>query len=234
MSTAIVPINAVEIEQRAPNVAEQARAIEVKDQASYLKACEYLRDVVTRMIDEVHSAYDSIVAAAHKAHSEACAKRKQYLDPLEKAKAELASKIGTWELEQRRIQEDAERAAREAAEVELATSLETEIEDAEARGASPEEVRAIIEQPQVLPRTAPPPTYERAVGVSTRKTYKCEVSDMKALCRAIGDGKVPANLVLPNEAALNARARADGPEMARFVPGIRVVEVSSVATRRTR
>jgi hypothetical protein len=230
MSTAVIPINKSDLE-KAPSIEREAAGIEIVDQTSYELAATYLRDIVGPMIDDVHDAYDSICAKAYDAWKEALAKRKQYLDPLETAKATLSLKIGAHELKQSRLREEAERQAREDQERRSAEALESVIEAIEAEGGTAEEIRAVCEQPIALPKPVLVHQHQRVAGIVTRRSYEWEVTDIRALCRFVADGG-PSNLVQRNSVALNAIARAQGPEMNKFVPGGRVVEVASVSTRR--
>ena len=79
MSNAAVAVYPLDLEGRTVSVSERAKAIEIRDQATYEAAARFLLDVITPMIGEVHQAYDSIV----KKNYEACAKRKAHLEPLE-------------------------------------------------------------------------------------------------------------------------------------------------------
>src|SRR5689334_25122048 len=232
MSSAVITIHPSELETRALSISERAKSIEVHDQASYEQAARFLLDVITPMLAEVHEAYDSIVKKNYDAWQEACAKRKGYLEPLERAKGAVSRTIAAYEAAQRARREERERLAWEAAELAAAQLAESAIQSAEARGATPDEVRAMIEQPSALPQPAVAPTIERVPGILRRSTYKAEVVNLRELARDVAEGNCPAAYLRPNEAALNAAARSLGPELMRFVRGVRVIEVSTVAARR--
>jgi hypothetical protein len=70
---------------------------------------------------------------------------------------------------------------------------------------------------------------DRLTGVAFVKTWSAEVVDLKALCRAIADGKAPENLVAADMKVLGQLARAL--KSAFNVPGCRAV--SSLGARRT-
>jgi hypothetical protein len=231
MSSAAVT-HQIELETRTLSVSERAKTIEVRDQATYEEAARFLLDVITPMIAEVHEAYDSIVKKNYEAWQEACSKRKSYLEPLERIKVAVSRKVASYEAEQRSKQQEAERLAWEAAELAAAEMVEGAIEYAEAHGATPDEVRAMIEQPAALPKPAVAATIERVRGIIRRSTYKAEVMNLRELAGDVAEGKCPAAYISANEAALNAAARALGPELMRFVRGVRVIEVSTVAARK--
>jgi hypothetical protein len=232
MSSAVLAIHSSELERRALSVSERAKAIKVSDQATYEQAARFLLDVITPMIGEVHQAYNSIVKKNYEAWQEACAKRKTHLEPLEQVKMTLGAQIAAYEAEQLSKQREAERAAFEPAERAAAERMESSIEHAEANGATADEVRAILEQPAALPHLAVAATIERVPGIIRRSTYKAEVVNLRELARDVAEGRCPVTYIRPNEAALHAAARAQGPELMRFVRGVRVVEVSTVAARK--
>lgn len=129
-------------------------------------------------------------------------------------------------------------AARRKAEAEQAEALAL----AQAQGATVEELEAIIVEPIVVEEVAPAPVYveapryvqppamptlEKAKGVSSREIWSGEVTDMKALCAAIGRGEASVNLVSPNMAAINGMARIEKGGLK--VPGLKAVSTTSVA-----
>jgi hypothetical protein len=232
MSSAVVAVRPSELERRALSVAERAKTIELRDQVTYEAAARFLLDVIAPMMGEVHQAYDSIVKKNYDAWQEACAKRKVHLEPLEQAKVALGAQIAAYEAEQLANQRAAERVAHEAAERGAAERLEAALESAEAHGATPEEVQAILEQPAALLEPSVAPSIERVPGIMRRSTYKAEVVNLRELARDVAEGRCPATYIRANETALHAAARAQGPELMRFVRGVRVVEVTTVAARR--
>lgn len=222
-SIAIEPI--AELDQKALTLPEKAKAIKVIDQQTYDVAVEELKGIVA-LRKEIVEHHAPLKAKAHEAHKAICDAEKKLLQPVDLAERTIKSAIGTYESEQRRIEEERQRKIREELERQAAEQIESAAVEAESQGASVEEVAAIIEQPLIVPRVAPAPTFQRAAGVSTSQTFAAEVFDIKALCKAIGEGKVPANYVSPNMTALNQRARAD--RQALSIPGVRAVPVSNV------
>ena len=163
--TALEP--ARELEQRALSLPEQARAITIRDQQTYTLAATTLQDVVAmrRQIVDYHK---PLKDKAHQAHKAICDAEAGMLKPIADAEAILKRGIGAWEMEQRRIEEEARRKAEEearrAAEVErqrLALELEkarlaaeeaalVAAAEAEAAGASTDAINAILEQPDAV------------------------------------------------------------------------------------
>jgi hypothetical protein len=217
------------IEESALALSAKAKATLVVNQEGYDCACAMLRDLATldRRIVEHHS---PIKDAAHKAHAAACAAEKKLRDPVREAVGILKRAIGSWEQEQEQKRLQAQRQAeaiRAKAEEEARLALAVE---AEQHGAAEETVEEILETPMVAPPVVVAPTFQRAAGVSTQQRWTVEVVDMRALCRAIADGKASPELVEPNMTALNQIARAMKQTM--NIPGVRAVPMVSVAVRK--
>lgn len=228
-------VAAVEVEpelqiERDERVSE-ANALAIRDQTSYDVAASMMLGLVElrKKIVDHHKASKAASYAAWKA---VCAAEASLLDPVARAEQIIKDKLASYEAKQGRLIEEAERLAQEAMERVAAEAVEDAIEQAEASGASAAEVKAIIEQPICLPRPVVATEHQRAKGVIARRTYKAQVFDIKKLALAVANGQVPASYILPNEQALNAAARSQGAEMARFVPGVRAVEVNSISARR--
>jgi len=218
------------IEETALAWPARAASIVVADQESYNAAAELVVEIVTleRQIVEHHKPIKDAAFAAHKA---ACAAEKKLLDPLAQAKTIIKRSIVAWEQEQERIRLEAQRKAQEEQRrLEEEERLRLAIE-AEAAGAPEETKQEILSMPViVMPRPVVAPTFQRAAGVTTSQRWKAEVFDMKALCRAIAEGRVSTELVQPNLVALNGMARA---MKATFqIPGCRAVPETSVSVRR--
>ena len=64
---------------------------------------------------------------------------------------------------------------------------------------------------------------------TTKKTWKGQVTDMKALCRAVADGEIPASIFEVKQSELDAQARAN--KDAREIPGVRFYQDISVVAR---
>lgn len=219
---------AAELEVTALTWPEKAKGVTIADQTSYDQACEMIL-AIKGLRNEAEEHHRPIITSAHQTHKLTLAALAKVDTPLAEAERILKASIGGYEQEQRRIQADLERQAREKAEREQAEQLEAQIEEAEAAGASQEEVLAIIEQPMVAPAPIVPQVHTAAKGVSTSKTYKAEVFNLRDLCRAIADGKQPTTLIEANMPALNGIARALKGQMS--VPGVRAVEVTNVSVR---
>lgn len=173
-----------------------------------------------------------VIQKAHEAHKEALAALKRIDDPLARAESALRPKIAGYadrirreeEAERRRVEEEARRAQEAEAEA--------RIEEAEQQGATPEEVAAIVAAAEAAPAVivAPSPKPQPiAPGVGTAERWTAQVTDIKALCRAIADGTVSTEFVVPNATALNQMARSQ--KQTFNVPGCRAVRELGITRR---
>lgn len=218
-----------ELETKALTWKERAQALEITDQASHDRAAEMLLGIKDLM-SEAEKHHRPIIDAAHRAHKAAIAGLNRILDPLKAAEAVLKPRIAAFVREQQRLAEEARRKAEEEErrrlqEEQLAAAIE-----AENQGAAEEEVAAILAEPVVAPRVAPPPAFTPAKGVAVRTTWKGECTNLMALVKAVAEGKAPVALLQVNQSALDQMARALKSTFS--VPGCRAVVSSSVAAGR--
>jgi len=217
-----------ELETKALTWAERAKTLKVRDAATHAQACDTLGQVKA-LRNEAEAHHRPIIDSAHRTHKVACDALRKIDAPLAEAESILKSGIGAYELEQRRIQEQREREDREIREQILAEQREAEIEAAEAEGASVEEIRAIADAPMIVPAPRVPPAFLPQAGVSTAKTYRAVVTNIRMLAQAVADGAVPHTLIVADQRALNAMARALKGQMQ--IPGVRVEEDAIVRAK---
>lgn len=224
-------IEELESEARAKvgTLPQRALALTVTDAESYERGAEIRKDV-RRLLASIAETFDPVIEQAHKAHKAALDAKKKHTEPLQKIEERVAGQMRSWYLEaeekrkeeERKAQEEAKRKAEQIA-LEEAAMLEDEGENEMAA----ELIAEAIASPP--PRPSLPPVVKVA-GVTTRVTWKAEVSDLKALCAAVAAGTVPTSYVTANMVELNRRAGADKSEMR--VPGVRSIKVTGDSIRR--
>jgi len=96
----------------------QAKAIVVQ----VAEHVETAKDII-RQIKERRAKIDGHIKAAHHAHKNLVATKKGFTDELDESERIIKGKIGSYELEQRRLKDEADRKAREEAEAERAKIL---------------------------------------------------------------------------------------------------------------
>lgn len=219
-----------EIEIRTQTMLDRARAVEIRDQASYEAAVELGR-AIKDLRAEAEAHHRPVIQAALEAHRKALEAFRRIDEPLKAAEAEVKRRLAAWTAEQERLRIEAERRAREEAERLQAEAIEAQIEALEAAGAAPQEIQAVIQQAEAMPVIAPRlPALQKPQGVATRKSYRAYVESLIDLIRWIASNPAHENLLQPNQPALNALARAQGANLQ--IPGVRVVVEETVALRR--
>lgn len=209
-----------ELERQAETWPEKARAAKIVDQQTYNAAAEMLLGIkdLRKQIDET---FDPIIKSAHEAHKTACDAKKKAESPLADAESIIKRMIGAWSIEQERIRREAEERARiEAAKLEEEMRIQAAVNAAEA-GADTETVAQIMETPQPIIMPTVAPTFESAVGISTRKVWKYRIVDEKL---------IPREFLMPNERAISAIVK--GMKGKTNIPGIEVYEEIGVAAGR--
>lgn len=217
-----------QLETKALSVAERAKAIQITDQPSYDMAVDFAKGIkALRNEAEIH--HRPVIDAAHKTHKAAVEALKRIDAPLEQAERTVKGTMAAWTIEQERVRRAEEDRLRLEAEKAREAELEQQIEQAEAEGASGVELESLIEQAAMVAPPAPTvaPTYQKASGVSVRKTYAAEVVSLHELIRWVAANPVFEGLLQVNQPALNKLVGAS--KMS--IPGVRVVEKSSVALR---
>jgi hypothetical protein len=154
---------------------------------------------------------------------------KRVLSKYEQPRSIIDQKLAAYHKEQERLRQEAiARALEEERRREEAERARLRAE-AEARGDQEAVARAetapILLEPVATPIVSQPKLSRTAFVEHDR----AECYDIRALCRAVADGSVPSDLVLPNQSRLNALARAL--KSAFRVPGCRIVKQTMVRSR---
>lgn len=215
----------VEFEQQALTWTEKAKAVVVRNQESYNQATGLLLSIagLKREIIDHHKPIKDTAYAAHKA---AVAAEKRLLDPLAEAEAIIKRGIGSFELEQRRIREEAERKALEEARRAEEEARIRLAEQAESMGAEAETVAEILDTPMPVQTPIVVPSFQRAEGVSARSkpVYRW---------RVVNEGQIPREYLKIDEVKINGIVRAMG--AATKINGIEIYEdVPQISVRAAR
>jgi anion-transporting ArsA/GET3 family ATPase len=218
-----------QVAEKALSIVDQAKAIEITDPETYTSA-GMLWKAIGEMIKEVKDTFDPICEAAHKAHKAATAKRSKYLDPLTASHKSVKGLMEAYDREQERIRQAEQRRieeeARKAEEERLLMEAIAAEEELKAQGLTAEEAKAeaeaIISQPVYVPPVVVPKAVPKMAGGPVyREIWSAEVTDIKALCRAVAMGQASHECVLANFTALNKMATALKGTLS--IPGVRAV-----------
>jgi len=219
---------AEEVAALALPIPDQAKALVIRDDASLRNGNEILL-TIKDLRKKIADTFGPICAAAFAAHKTAVKAQKDAEAPLIEAETIIKPSIARYmsEVERKRREEESrirKEMERQAEEEALDAAIE-----AEAEGASPEDVQAIVDAPVFIP---PPiaPAGPKLEGISIRKVTKFRVVDMKALVQAIARGQVTIAAVMSNDTVIGAQARSLKTSL-RW-PGVEVWEEDSVAAGR--
>ena len=158
----------------------------------------------------------------------------------ERAEAEAARKKAEDEalekarkLEEAGAKEEAERALKRAAAQAELDRIMAETREAERKleaAKEEERVREVLSAPVYVPQVSVPAA-PKVSGFSTAKIWSAEVRDLRLLCRAVADGKVSPDAVLPNMPFLNKIAKAHHSEDFGYPGVVGKVETSGRTSR---
>ena len=236
---ALVPTDPKRLEESALSWPDKAQALQVTDQTSYDTMGEYLAAIVA-LRDEAEAHHRPMIKAAHAAWQATLDGLKRVDEPLKKAETVLRAKNSEWEREQDRIREENARQLREAEEKRHAEEIEAQIAEAEASGATVNEVAAIIEQAPPPPPVVAPPTFDRASFLSKpRDNWQATVTNWRSFLQYVVNGKATADgiahteclgMIAASTTGLNAFARLIKHSVK--VPGLTVTNNQSSSIRR--
>lgn len=242
--------------RQSTDIVTRAKALTITDPASFERAGEMLQALKdkARQIEEF---FEADIQRAHAAWKGLTTKRASFLDPLKEAITIVSSRYATFaqeekrkaEAERRRREEDARKAEEERlrAEAEARRQEAERLEEERAQRATTiaerdallekaEELKADAQQLDLTAATvqAPvvhvAPTVTPPKGVTVKSNWTHEVTDKLALVKAVAEGKVSVEAVLPNDTYLRARAKADKNTVQ--IPGVRFFDAGSVSHRR--
>jgi hypothetical protein len=210
---------------QASSMLANAESFHVSTADTYRLAAETLKSVKGRQ-HELKSLRETITRPMLAALEAARALFRGPEATLANAEQLLKQAMSNFDEEQERQRREAQRKLDEAADKER-RRLAQQAERAAAKGnadkaAELQELAAMV--------VAPIAQQERpaVAGVSRRETWHAEVTDLRALVRAIADGTVPLAAIEANQRFLNIQARALRSEL-RY-PGVRAVTERSIAS----
>lgn len=220
------------VQRKATTFVETLAKHEVTDDETYA-LCNDLFVQAALLLDEIGATFDPIIAAAYKAHKEACAQKAKFAKPVQEAMDGLKGRFLA-----AKVERDAKA---ETLRLELEAKLKAEADDrklAEAvaleNAGQLEEAELVFDEPTpeisvpvaaVAHRVAP-----KLANTSTPGSWKCTQVDLKKLAKAVADGTASENYIAANMEALHARARADKTTF--NVPGCTAQLVQGVRVRR--
>jgi len=223
ITTRYVPQEAL---QRAKELVAKADGIVVVDLKSaeggvaeailMKKAIDYLETKRKELVEPHNAEVKKINADFKSLTNDLTQARIKALGKVNKWKDEETQKADEERLAAEKKRQEAEERARaeeERLREEAEKKYQKEVKKAEKKGAEPppKPIVAPVEADYVPDPIAqmPPDKISSQVGtLSTRANWKATVTDVKALAKAVVDGKAPEVCILPNQTFLNQQARA--------------------------
>lgn len=206
--------------QAAEEVKRQALAIRVVDEATANEAIQFAKAIKAKA-EEIKTYWKPLKDQAYKAHKALTARENELLKPLSEGEAHLKQEVAKFHAEEQRRRLEAAMKAEEEARRIAEEQLEALIEQAEAQGATANEVAALAAAPLPIvpaPVVSVPPKLE---GAAIRTVWRAEVMDKAALIQYVSQRPAMQNLLEPNQRALDAFAAAM--KTAANIPGVRFV-----------
>jgi hypothetical protein len=221
----------IDVKADAIRLSETAAQYQITTSEEYERGAQIVKELKA-MQHEVSKTFDPIVEKAYLAHREATAQRAKYLDPLKDGEKRVKAAMADWTrkeqariIAERKAAEDAAALERAALEAAKKQSYEDAVKSGDLQAAR--EIASInpVEEIKVVE-----PVQAKVAGVSTRKTYRAEVTDLAALVKAAVDIPQYLSFLSANEQALNALARA-AKTTSCAIPGVRFIEDVVVGVR---
>lgn len=182
------------------------KAAEIKDTETYGKAAEILmacKDRIKIIIERLKDPKKK----AREAWQGWVDLENELIEPYQRIEKEIIKpamlKYDTEQEDKRRIEQERINRELKQQEEERRLAMAQEL----AQSGKHEQADKVLEMPETAPQVVLPKTNE-VKGISYRMIYSADVFDVKALCRAIADGKIEAAYVMPNFSALNGLARS--------------------------
>lgn len=219
-----------EIKSEALALIDQANAIKVTSAEEYRQACEFGRELASR-IKRAENYFANLVEPAHTAWKRLVSARDAVLNPLEAAKKHVSQLAANWQIEERKRAEAQAEAERQKAIKEEEDRKLNQAATLAAEGRLEEAEQVISEPtipvPVVANTTAAVPKVNGASKARVR--YKVRVTSLQLLVKAIAEGKVPVTCVTPDLSALNRMAEAMKGQL--NYPGCEVYSEAGVSFR---
>lgn len=153
---------------------------------------------------------------------------KTFAVALDEEKRRLGTLITAYNQRCEQIRQEAERAAREAAEAAAREEALNRAVELDAAGES-EAAEAILDEPIIAPVVIQQETPRRMAGQVGKTTYSCRVEDVRALLKAVADGKAPMACFTVDQGYLNKKASLEKEGFS--LPGCKLDKTNSVHFR---
>jgi len=190
-----------EVQEETSMIVIKANEIAVTDKES----CDLALDMgktVNALKKEINEYFGPDIKAAHKLHKALKAKENEMIKHLDGAVEVLRGKVSAYNRELKRIQQEKEEADRKEAEIKAEVEkkrLESEAEKAAAENDEEAFEKANYEAQQVTPETQMPVHQPKEKVKGAGENWQFEVTDKRALARAVLNNTVSDEAIIPND-----------------------------------
>lgn len=182
-----------------------ARACAIKTAEQYSGAAEYLKSI-KGLLKGIEDARTRITRPINEALRAVNAQAKDASTPLATAEMQIKRAMIAYSDEQERIRREEQRKADEAARRE-----QEKLQERAAKAAASGKVEKAVElETRAASVVAPiinrePP---KISGIGARENWRAECTDLKALVKAVAEGRAPLSYLQANDKVLGAQARS--------------------------
>jgi len=208
-------------ERQALALSDSAKALTITTNEERISA-EALLESAANIEKTVFAFLDPPRAKAYEQYTYHKKRLDDYLNPVKEAKKTIKQKCMSYDQEQERIRQEAQRKAEEdarriAEEEQLAAAVQAE------QSGDKETAEAIITEPVQVAPVFVPKTAPAASRLSAgRSVWSAEQVNLMLLVKAVAEGKQPLTLLEANMTAINGLARSLKSSF--NVPGFKAVE----------
>jgi hypothetical protein len=194
-----------QIQTQAADTLAKASVLTVNDTASWCAAREVRR--MAKLLDaQAEKHYKEVKAPVNKARADILALENRDREPMQSCMEQLDPQILSYEENEKALREDLQRRAEADAKRQAEDSRFNTVQLLRQSGLNDQadelEKKPLYVAPVVVPEGMP-----LLDGEGRLETWVMEVLDINTLLQAVLDGRVPANVIEPNEKVLNGLAR---------------------------
>lgn len=221
-----VTIATAELQQETGQALIAAKDFKITSAEQYVASADRLKGIKALM-KKIDETFDPHIKSANETHKNLVAEKRKHQQPLLDAESVIKREVVRYQLAEEQKRREAEARAQEEARKER-EKLEAKAAKAEAKGKTEQAAAlSMAAASVVLPMVAP--STPKVAGISTRTTWKAEVTNLMELVKAVAAGSVPINALQANETFLNNQARAMKETLA--YPGVKAVSETGIASR---
>lgn len=217
-----------QMKSRVESMCRVAIATQIVSQKNYDSAVAN-RLQLQQMLRNIDELFEPMRIAAHNAYKAVLITKGSLHDPVEAAIKQTSRDIVTWEELQERSREEARQHKQAEADRAAAEKRQRDIRNAKKRGDN-ERVEQLEDAPLEVEEVEVEETYQKNSGVSRRRIYRGEVTDLLALVKFVAKNKHFIHLLSPNMSAINTLAKDQKGMLS--IPGLKSTSSTSLATIR--